>query len=132
MDLFGRLRSDRVMQLLAPPRSPETGVGAAGTAGNCSGDLASLQLTISTLTFRYSRAAAAAWNRVHPRLTLRAAWLDHDDALLVIEGTRPSRNRDKSTLSVKQKSSWRDCAAEPDLARLAGRPVDQPGGRSWT
>ena len=30
---------------------------------------------------------AAAWDRVHPRLTHRAAWLDHDGDLPVIEGT---------------------------------------------
>jgi hypothetical protein len=32
-------------------------------------------------------AAAAARDRVHPRLTHRAAWLDHDGELPVIEGT---------------------------------------------
>src|SRR5260370_34480354 len=32
-------------------------------------------------------AVAAAWDRVHPRLTHRAAWLDHDGDLPVIEGT---------------------------------------------
>ena len=36
---------------------------------------------------RYGPAAAAAWDRVHPRLTHRAAWLDHDGPLPVIEGT---------------------------------------------
>jgi hypothetical protein len=30
---------------------------------------------------------AAAWDRVHPRLTHRAAWLDHDGPLPVIDGT---------------------------------------------
>jgi hypothetical protein len=30
---------------------------------------------------------AAAWDRVHPRLNHRAAWLDHDGPLPVIEGT---------------------------------------------
>ena len=30
---------------------------------------------------------AAAWDRVHPRLTHRSAWVDHDGALPVIEGT---------------------------------------------
>ena len=30
---------------------------------------------------------AAAWDRLHPRLTHRAAWLDHDGDLPVIEGT---------------------------------------------
>src|ERR671923_94629 len=32
-------------------------------------------------------AVTAAWDRVHPRLTHRAAWLDHDGPLPVIEGT---------------------------------------------
>jgi hypothetical protein len=31
-------------------------------------------------------AEAAAWDRVHPRLTHRSAWLDHDGGLPVIEG----------------------------------------------
>jgi hypothetical protein len=30
---------------------------------------------------------AQAWDRVHPQLTHRAAWLDHDGPLPVIEGT---------------------------------------------
>src|SRR5438477_448739 len=45
------------------------------------------QVTTSTLTSRYGTAVAAAWDRVHPRLTHRAAWLDHDGPLPVIEGT---------------------------------------------
>ena len=32
-------------------------------------------------------AVAAAWDRLHPRLTHRAAWLDHDGELPVIDGT---------------------------------------------
>jgi hypothetical protein len=30
---------------------------------------------------------AQAWDRLHPRLTHRSAWLDHDGPLPVIEGT---------------------------------------------
>jgi hypothetical protein len=45
------------------------------------------QVTTSTVTSRYGMARAAAWDRVHPRLTHRAAWLDHDGPLPVIEGT---------------------------------------------
>ncbi len=33
------------------------------------------------------KATAQTWNRLHPRLTRRAAWLDHDGPLPVIEGT---------------------------------------------
>ena len=39
------------------------------------------------MTSRYGIAVASAWDRVHPRLTHRAAWLDHDGNLPVIEGT---------------------------------------------
>ena len=45
------------------------------------------QVTTSTVTSRYGTAEAAAWDRVHPRLTHRAGWLDHDGPLPVIEGT---------------------------------------------
>jgi hypothetical protein len=90
-ELLGRLRSDRVMQLPAPPRRP----GTMGRPRKHGGELALAdpatwpvpQVTTSTATTRYGIAAAAAWDRVHPRLTHRAAWLDHDGDLPVIEGT---------------------------------------------
>src|SRR5512142_437088 len=41
----------------------------------------------TTETTRYGTAAAQAWGRLHPRLTRRSAWLDHDGPLPVIEGT---------------------------------------------
>jgi hypothetical protein len=91
VELLGRLRSDRVMKLPAPPRQP----GAIGRPRKHGGELAladpatwpSPQVTTSTLTSRYGSAAAAAWEKAHPRLTRRAAWLDHDGDLPVIEGT---------------------------------------------
>jgi len=89
--VLGRLRSDRVMQLPAPPRQPHT----AGRPRKHGGELAladpatwpAPQVATSTMTSRYGMAAAAAWDRVHPRLTHRAAWLDHGGGLPVIEGT---------------------------------------------
>ena len=39
------------------------------------------------MTSRYGLAVTAARDRVHPRLTHRTAWLDHDGHLPVIEGT---------------------------------------------
>src|SRR5512135_861547 len=89
--VLGRLRSDRVMQLPAPPRPPHT----MGRPRKHGGELAladpatwpGAQVTTSTVTSRYGTAVAAAWDRVHPRLTRRAAWLDHDGPLPVIEGT---------------------------------------------
>src|SRR5439155_905087 len=91
VELLGRLRSDRVMLLPVPPRQ-------AGTNGRPRKHGRQLtlsspaacpdpQITTSTATSRYGTAAAAAWDRVHPRLTHRAAWLDHDGNLPVIEGT---------------------------------------------
>jgi DDE superfamily endonuclease len=91
VQLLGRLRSDRVMQLPAPPHPPR----ARGRPRKHGGELAladpatwpDAQVTTSTMTTRYGTAVAAAWDRVHPRLTHRSAWLGHDGALPVIEGT---------------------------------------------
>jgi transposase len=91
--LPGRLRSDRVMWLSAPPRRPGTNGRprkhgrelALSDPGSCPDP----QVTTSTVTSRYGTAVAAARDRVHPRLTHRAApsVLDHDGPLPVIEGT---------------------------------------------
>jgi DDE superfamily endonuclease len=40
-----------------------------------------------TATDRYGAARVQAWDRLHPRLTHRTCWLDHDGPLPVIEGT---------------------------------------------
>jgi hypothetical protein len=40
-----------------------------------------------TDTTRYGTARASAWQRLHPRLTRRAAWAHDDGDLPVIEGT---------------------------------------------
>src|ERR1022692_1174533 len=91
VELLGRLRSDRVMQLPAPPRQPGT-IGRPRKHG-CERALAAPApwpappVTTSTVTSRYGTALTAAWDRVHPRLTRRAAWLDHHGPLPVIEGT---------------------------------------------
>lgn len=44
-------------------------------------------VTTVTQTERYGTAAAASRDRLHPRLTSRAAWQDHQGELPVIEGT---------------------------------------------
>jgi hypothetical protein len=36
---------------------------------------------------RYGTATACSWDLLHPRLTHRTCWLDHDGDLPVIEGT---------------------------------------------
>jgi hypothetical protein len=91
VEVLGRLRSDRVMRLPVPPRQPH----AMGRPRKHGHELAltdpatwpAPQVTTSTATSRYGMAVAAAWDRVHPRLTHRSAWLDHDGPLPVIEGT---------------------------------------------
>jgi len=91
VELLGRLRGDRVMQRAAPPHQP----GTRGRPRKHGGELAlddpatwpDPQVTTRTATSRYGMATAAAWDRVHPRLTHRAAWLDHDGPLPVIDGT---------------------------------------------
>jgi hypothetical protein len=44
-------------------------------------------VTTVTETTRYGTAVAQSWDRLHPRLTSRAAWEHHDGELPVIEGT---------------------------------------------
>jgi hypothetical protein len=90
-EVLGRLRSDRVMQLPAPQRQPRD----RGRPRKHGGELALADpatwpvphVATSTVTSRYGTAVAAAWDRVHPRLTHRSAWLDHHGPLPVIEGT---------------------------------------------
>jgi hypothetical protein len=91
VELVGRLRSDRVLRLPKPARPP----GATGRPPKHGPEFAldkprtwpSPQHTTSTETSRYGTAIATAWDRVHPRLTRRACWLDHEGELPVIEGT---------------------------------------------
>jgi hypothetical protein len=45
------------------------------------------QHTTTTQTTRYGAARAASWDRLHPRLTRRTCWIEHDGNLPVIEGT---------------------------------------------
>lgn len=40
------------------------------------------------VTDRYGTARALAWDRIHPRLTTRSAWIDHTGPLPAIEGTQ--------------------------------------------
>ena len=70
VDLLGRLRSDRVLWLPAPPRQPAT----MGRPRKHGGELAladpatwpAPQVTTSTVTSRYGIAVAAAWDRGTP------------------------------------------------------------------
>ncbi|HUY50886.1 MAG TPA: transposase [Streptosporangiaceae bacterium] len=91
VEILGRLRSDRVLHFPVPPRRPGTN-GRPPRHGRefALADPATWPdpaVTTTTATTRYGTAVAQAWDRLHPRLTHRSAWLDHDGPLPVIEGT---------------------------------------------
>ncbi|MYW04213.1 NF041680 family putative transposase [Streptomyces sp. SID3343] len=93
VEVLGRLRSDRVMRKpvpspwISPPqggRPPKHGKEFRFAKPDTWGepDAATTQVTD-----RYGTARATAWDRIHPRLTTRSAWIDHDGELPLIEGT---------------------------------------------
>lgn len=91
IEVVGRIRSDRVMLRPAPPRQS----GAAGRPRKHGGVFALADPdswhipdhTTGTDTTRYGHAQAQAWDRLHPRLTHRGPWLDHEGELPIVEGT---------------------------------------------
>ncbi|GLY97252.1 hypothetical protein Acsp02_45060 [Actinoplanes sp. NBRC 103695] len=91
VEVLGRLRSDRVFRLPARPRAAETIGRPAKHGGEFGfadpGTWPDPDVVTFTGTSRYGTASATAWDRLHPRLTRRAAWLDYDGDLPVLEGT---------------------------------------------
>jgi hypothetical protein len=91
VQVLGRMRSDRVLRRPAPPRLP----GANGRPPKHGGEFVfgdpatwgDEHAVTTTDTRLYGTATAQAWNRLHPRLTSRAAWADHEGPLPIIEGT---------------------------------------------
>jgi len=92
VELVGRLRSDRVMLRDAgEPRSGPKGGrprkhGTAFTLAKSDSWHLS-EVTTHTDTTRYGKAEARAWDRMHPRLTHRGPWLDHEGELPLLHGT---------------------------------------------
>ncbi|MFF7358578.1 NF041680 family putative transposase [Streptomyces filipinensis] len=91
VELVGPLRSDRVMRLPKPPRMhgvngrpPKHGPEFRFTKPESWPEPA---ITTVTDTTNYGRAETQAWDRVHPRLTHRSSWLDHDGELALVDGT---------------------------------------------
>lgn len=96
VEILGRMRSDRVMRRPTPTqleyaraypqggRPPKHGKEFRFAKPETWGefDAATVQVTD-----RYGTARAMAWDRLHPRLTTRSAWIDHDCELPIIEGT---------------------------------------------
>ncbi|ALO91305.1 hypothetical protein SHL15_0090 [Streptomyces hygroscopicus subsp. limoneus] len=96
VEILGRLRSDRVMRRPTPSReefhlaNPKGGRPPRHGSEFVFGDPATWgteQAVTVTYTRLYGKATAQVWDRLHPRLTRRAAWLDHDGPLPIIEGT---------------------------------------------
>ncbi|TQE21621.1 transposase [Streptomyces ipomoeae] len=92
VELVGRLRSDRVLRLPTPPRVYDPKGGRPPKHGP-EFRLAKPEtwpepaVVTRNDTPRYGKAEARAWDRVHPRLTHRSAWIDLDGELPLVEGT---------------------------------------------
>ncbi|GGY96741.1 NF041680 family putative transposase [Streptomyces avidinii] len=96
VEVLGRMRSDRVMRRPTPTqleysraypqggRPPKHGKEFRFAKPETWGEphMATVQVTD-----RYGTAKATSWDRLHPRLTTRSAWIDHDGELPIIEGT---------------------------------------------
>jgi hypothetical protein len=110
VELLGRLRGDRVMRLPAPPRR----LGDPGRPRRHGAELAladpatwpAPHAATATVTDRYGTAAAAAWDRVHPRLARRNAWAGHAGQLPVIEGTLVRLTVDRLPGNRSPKPVW--------------------------
>jgi hypothetical protein len=92
VEVAGRMRSDRVMRKpvprpwISPPeggRPPKHGKEFRFAKPDTWGepDAETVQVTD-----RYGTAQAMAWDRIHPRLTTRSAWIDHEGELPINEG----------------------------------------------
>jgi hypothetical protein len=87
--VIGRLRSDRVLYRAAPPYA---GIGRPQRHGTPfrltdPSTWEAPQAQTLTDTDRYGKFQAQAWERLHPWLKQRSAWIDHDQTLPIIEGT---------------------------------------------
>ncbi len=95
VEALGRMRTDRVMRRPAPTlkeyaaaypqggRPPKHGKEFRFAKPDTWGDPDTETVRV---TDRYGTAKAMAWNRIHPRLTTRSAWIDHTGELPVING----------------------------------------------
>jgi hypothetical protein len=86
-----RMRSDRVLRRPTPPHTPGT-LGRPRRHGDefVFGEPATWgepDVTTHTDTRLYGAATVRAWDRLHPRLTHRTAWLAHTGKLPILEGT---------------------------------------------
>jgi len=113
VEVLGRLRSDRVL-CFPPQRRPGPGRPPRHGTEFKLADQASWPapaVTTITQTTRYGTAVAQAWDRLHPRLTHRSAWLDHGGGLPVIDGTLIRLQVDHLPGNRDPKPVWLWCSA---------------------
>jgi hypothetical protein len=93
VEVFGRMRTDRVMRKpvpvprISPPqggRPPKHGTEFRFAKPDTWGES---EASTVQVTDRHGTARAMAWDRVHPRLSTRSAWIGRTSELPVIEGT---------------------------------------------
>lgn len=96
VQILGRMRSEGVMRRPAPSRKefhlahPTGGRPPRHGGEFIFGDPAAWgaeQAASTTDTRLYGTATARAWDQLHPRLTRRAAWIDHEGPLPLIKST---------------------------------------------
>jgi hypothetical protein len=96
VEVLGRLRSDRVLRRPAPSRREHALAHPGGGRPPLHGSEFRMKdestwgepaHTTATGTSRYGTATASCWDRLHHRLTRRAAWLEHPGDLPIIDGT---------------------------------------------
>ena len=125
IELVGRLRSDRVLYFPAPARSG--GRGRPARHGSefklaAPGTWPGPAVTTTTETARYGTAVAQSWDRLHPRLTHRAAWAGQGDGELpILDGTLIRLNVDHLPGDRDPKPVWLWCSA----TGLAATEVDR-------
>ena len=125
VELVGRLRSDRVLYFPAPARSG--GRGRPARHGSefklaAPGTWPGPAVTTTTETARYGTAVAQSWDRLHPRLTHRAAWAGQGDGELpILDGTLIRLNVDHLPGDRDPRPVWLWCSA----TGLAATEVDR-------
>lgn len=125
VELVGRIRSDRVLRLPTPPRDPHFIGRPPRHGGEFSlsdpGTWPDPQHTTTCQTSRYGTATAMTWDRLHPRLTHRAAWLDHRGPLPIVEGTLIRLSVERLPGDRDPKPVWLWCSRTGATAAHADR-----------
>ena len=110
-----RMRSDRVLRRPAPPRHARHAGPATAHGGEFAfGDPATWgepDTRTRTDTRLYGTATARSWDRLHPRLTHRVAWMAHAEQLPIIEGTVIRLQVERLPSGAIPKPVWLWCSA---------------------